>query len=88
MLTASANGKPRLSGFRCKELEKSCYQALRQLKELTEASTEEVLQALRQLGAAHWQQPTGRQQLVDAIQGWKRQRPKGDTPTVHPITAD
>jgi hypothetical protein len=86
MITTGA--KPKLSGFRCRELEKSCYKALQQLRELTGATTEEALQALIQLGADHWQQPTGRPQLVELIQGWKRQRPQGETPRAHAITAD
>jgi hypothetical protein len=80
MITTGA--KPKLSGFPCRELEKSCYKALRQLRELTNATTEEALQALIQLGADRRQQP------IDLIQDWKRQRPQGETPRVHPITAD
>jgi hypothetical protein len=86
MITTGAKSK--LSGFKCRELQKDCYLALKQLKTLNDATFEAVLQALIQLGAAHWQQPTGRQQLVELIQGWRRQRPQGETPRVHAITAD
>jgi hypothetical protein len=76
--------KTRLTGFRCRELQKECYKALRAFMAVNNATYEESLQAMIQYASMAWQQPGSRQQLVELVQGWKMQRPR-EEPMIHPI---
>jgi hypothetical protein len=84
MLLTGSDGKPRRSGFHCRELDKAAYKTLRRLMEVTGATTEEALQALIQFGAHAWQLPQDKARLVEMIQGWKARRPKEEM-MIHPI---
>jgi hypothetical protein len=79
--------KTRLTGFRCRELQKDCYKALRAFMAVNNAACEESLQAIIQYAAWAWQQPGSRQQLVELVQLWKMRRPREEV-TIHPIIAD
>lgn len=75
MLT-TATGKPRISGFHRRQLQKDAYKALKAFMVLTDTTTEEALQTFIQYSTWAWQHPQERQRLTETVQKWKAQRPK------------
>jgi hypothetical protein len=86
MLT-TATGKPRVSGFHCRQLQKDAYKALKAFIALTDATTEEGLQTFIQYSAWAWQQPQERQCLTETVQKWKAQRPQEEV-SIHSFSLD